>query len=88
MYAMGSFALYPMGFYELQPEYECRHFDSNIGAYSEWYQCKNLEFCPNFHVEDDMSAKERQSILLGLPQHRVNEESHRSLHNWVDLFQL
>lgn len=39
IYSMGSFALYPMGFYELQPEYQCRHFESDLGSFSLWYQC-------------------------------------------------
>ena len=24
---LGSYALYPIGFYELQPAYECSHYD-------------------------------------------------------------
>lgn len=35
-----------------------------------------------------MTAQEKQKIVMDLPHHRVNEESHRTLHNWIDRFQL
>lgn len=38
--AMGSYALYPMGFYELQPVYECQDRDTGI-----WSKCTNINFC-------------------------------------------
>ena len=52
IFMTGSYALYPMGFYELQPEYNCRHFDSEADQYTNWYGCENTDFCPEFHIND------------------------------------
>ena len=45
---LGSYCAYPMGFYELQPAYECRFYDAKANAWSaEWLTCTNVDFCPN-----------------------------------------
>ena len=36
----GDFSLYPVGFYELQPEYEC-----SIDNQTAWYPCAPQDFC-------------------------------------------
>lgn len=41
MFMLGSFGLYPMGYYELQPEYECRYRGG------DWKECTNEAFCPS-----------------------------------------
>lgn len=41
----GSYALYPMGYYELQPKYECISFDHATNPNAKWYPCTNLDFC-------------------------------------------
>lgn len=46
-FAMGSYSLYPMGYYELQPEYECAHYDEGQERWMEWERCYNTDFCPN-----------------------------------------
>lgn len=43
--AFGSYALYPMGYYELQPKYECISFDHATNPAAEWYSCTNIDFC-------------------------------------------
>ena len=43
--AMGSYAVYPMGFYELQPSYLCSSDEVN------WYSCTNDVFCPNLRKD-------------------------------------
>ena len=40
--SIGSFALYPMTFYELQPVYLCK--DSGQAS-EEWYTCTAEDFC-------------------------------------------
>ena len=41
MMSLGSFALYPMVFYELQPIYLCK----DLVTIGEWATCETEEFC-------------------------------------------
>ena len=52
--SMGSFAVYPMGFYELQPTYKCLNEDA------EWYECQSETFCQDpsiiFEIDHDSDS--------------------------------
>lgn len=53
----GSFALYPMSFYQLQPVYLCRSASS-----TEWETCKPEEFCDKPEVEYKVDAENSLSL--------------------------
>lgn len=55
----GSFALYPMSFYELQPVYLCRTVASSS---SEWETCKAEDFCDNPGVEYKVDTENSLSL--------------------------
>ena len=40
IFSCGSFSLYPMMYYELQPIYRCRENESQ-----DWFECKQEDFC-------------------------------------------
>lgn len=50
-FGMGSYSLYPMGYYELLPDYECSHFDQELDAWTDWQPCSNTDFCEDLRVE-------------------------------------
>ena len=53
----GSFALYPMTFFELQPIYNCK--DAVSG---EWATCKTEDFCDNPEVEYKVDTENSLSL--------------------------
>lgn len=77
---MGSYAFYPMGFYELQPSYLCKTFDASLpDSWTEWYECTNIDFCE--------SLREEGSPTRAL-EYMVDTESPSSLNNWIQHFDL
>ena len=70
---VGSFASYPMGFYELMPDFKCQHYENH--KWTDWYECKNTEFCPSLKTAD--------SPLRLHMKHVIDEDSKRTLSNWV-----
>lgn len=82
--AMGSYALYPMGFYELQPQYECL-YENQL----EWTKCVNTDFCQNLMFDSD--PKNATGYVLDsdrIPKYRVDWDDKASLYNWVEQFDL
>mmetsp|Transcript_13167 Transcript_13167/g.22314 ORF Transcript_13167/g.22314 Transcript_13167/m.22314 type:complete len:89 (+) Transcript_13167:331-597(+) len=69
--SLGSYVLYPMAFYELQPVYECSKLDKETDTWSEWYECSRFDFCGNLQPAP--------TNLADLPIFRVNEKSPYSL---------
>ena len=88
---LGSYAVYPMGYYELQPQYECRHYDFAQNDWAAWKTCTNAKFCPNLESEQD---KDYEAVMRTkdpykfLPQHQLVEDSPTTLHNWVEKFKM
>lgn len=84
--SLGSMSLYPMGFYELQPKYQCA---SSSSSEQVWYACTNLDFCPNLQLELD--PENRTGIVLmpdQVPIFQKNTSDPTSLYNWIDTFDL
>ena len=54
LFSMGSYALYPMAFYELKPDYECRPVG---GAADDWVSCKPKDFCKDNKIKGSMEVK-------------------------------
>lgn len=71
-YWMGNYAFYPMGFYELQPQYQC--LIKNDDGTEQWDACLNTDFCPNLN-----SNLSNQNQI----KYRIDYTDQRSLYNWV-----
>ena len=84
--ALGSYALYPMGFYELQPRYECNY--NRLGDGQSWYPCTNVDFCQNLQFDLDPRNDTGHVLTTDmLPEYRV-VESPVSLDNWIQQYGL
>lgn len=77
---MGSYALYPMGFYELQPKYLCKFGD-------EWTRCTNIDFCQNLQYGID-PKNETGGVLTTQPEWRLDHSDPTTLYNWIEQFEL
>ena len=82
---LGSYAFYPMGYYELQPVYECKTKTTHIMADidGDWTTCTNQDFCENLRPkspEGEISPK--------LPPYRVVEDDPKSLNNWIGRYDM
>ena len=89
-FAMGSFSLYPMGFYELMPDFECSHFDPVLDIWTTWKKCENTDFCENLREGADGPVEYVDSRFgkYEKHRHRVDNSSKTSLKNWVDKYDL
>ena len=64
----GSFSLYGMMYYELQPVYKCRDSSESDSNSKAWQECKPKDFC----VEGSQLEFE------------ADYSNDLSIHNWVD----
>lgn len=80
-FQMGSLSLYPMGFYELMPQFECSHFDEYHDMWTAWKPCMNTDFCEELKIEGEYFDKRFEEFQNH--RHRVDQSSSKSLDNWV-----
>ena len=66
----GSFMIYPISFYQLQPQYLCAVDDGSGNAVGAWFKCTNNQFCKELGGN---------AALL----HKIDWKQETSLNNWI-----
>ena len=82
VFAMGSYLVYNMGFYELVPEFECSHVDEQQGNWTSWQSCSHTDFCQNLRADDQEFMDDRFK-QYEKHKHRIDTSSKKSLINWI-----